>query len=307
MAVLTLTIPKRVSDNFGQPISIFYQLLAEYNQAKADTLILNLSQCHFINPFLVGGITALCFDHRNKGGKVEVIYPPEESNILQYFTLIGFPFGYEYAIAEKSILQQKLSEFNHRTYIPITLFPGLEEGNQPYLRELILSIINELLKTQLNLSNNVLSGIYYLIDELTNNIAEHSLSPKGILFAQFYPSKNFMDLCIADVGKGLYQSYHDSKKHFPASDLEALNLAISGKSTKNRAESRGFGISTSYRMLVNGLKGKFLMHSGSAFYAQTADTKIITSTPSTYQGCYIALRIPILDNSVFTIYNYVES
>ena len=52
------------------------------------------------------------------------------------------------------------------------------------------------------------------------------------------------------------------------SEVESLMLANEGYSTKNRpeAENRGYGISTSKRMLVEGMKGAFFMLSGGAFH-----------------------------------------
>jgi len=56
------------------------------------------------------------------------------------------------------------------------------------------------------------------------------------------------------------------------SSIEAINSAANGVSTKNRpeAEGRGFGISTSFDMLVNGLKGKYAVMSGNAFMSKNS-------------------------------------
>ena len=147
-----------------------------------------------------------------------------------------------------------------------------------------------------------------MIDELTQNIVDHSGTEKGMIFAQFFQSKNFMDICIFDTGKGLFQSYIDSDKHKPKNDSEALNFAVYGKSTKDIPESRGFGLSTSRDMLVNGLKGKFFIMSGNSFFIQTAVKEEVVTVPELYsmKGCYIAMRVPILDNQRFNPYDYME-
>lgn len=87
-----------------------------------------------------------------------------------------------------------------------------------------------------------------------------------------------------------------------------MNFAIYGKSTKNIPESRGFGISTSRDMLVKGLKGKFLLMSDDTIYLQTANKQEVIQLPEAnrYQGCYVAMRIPLLKDEQFSFYNYIE-
>jgi anti-sigma regulatory factor (Ser/Thr protein kinase) len=202
----------------------------------------------------------------------------------------------------------KLDEYSSKTFIPLVLFPTGANSAESNLRENVLAAINSILRKQLNLKGSILEAVYYLIDELTNNIADHSLSEKGILFAQFYPTKNYMDVCIIDYGKGIKQTYLDTKKANPVSDEEAVEFAIKGRSTKDQPVSRGFGISTSRAMLTEGLKGKFLIYSGSAMFYQNAEKQEIISLPQSahYQGCMVALRIPILNNAQFEFYKYTQ-
>ena len=104
------------------------------------------------------------------------------------------------------------------------------------------------------------------------------------------------------------QSYQKSQKFHPENEREAIEFAINGRSTKDRPESKGFGISTSRDMLVNGLKGKFFLLSGNTAYIQTTENKGIIDIPDNffYQGNYVALRVPTLIDPAFNLYNYVE-
>ena len=65
-------------------------------------------------------------------------------------------------------------------------------------------------------------------------------------------------------------------------DEEAITLALNGKSTKPEANSRGFGIPTSRKMLVNGLRGKFFMWTGTAFMYQNVEKEEIISVPEQF-------------------------
>ena len=106
----------------------------------------------------------------------------------------------------------------------------------------------------------------YLIDEAINNIVDHSGEERGFIFSQYFPASGYTDICIGDTGIGLLGSYKNAGRANITTHRDAIINAANGVSTKNRpeAEGRGFGISTSLDMLVNGLKGKFALLSGQA-------------------------------------------
>ena len=51
------------------------------------------------------------------------------------------------------------------------------------------------------------NAILYPISELVGNIFEHSGKDAGWIFAQHYPKKRLLDICIVDTGRGVAQSY----------------------------------------------------------------------------------------------------
>lgn len=216
--------------------------------------------------------------------------------------------GFNFNGLDSSTMISSLAKYQTKNYIPLVIYPTGKNVNDSSLRENVLSAINSILKLQLKLDGNVLSAIYYLIDELTNNVADHSCSNNGILFAQYYPSKNYLDVCITDNGRGIKKTYIDSGKASPKSDEEAIGLAVNGASTKDQAISRGFGLSTSRAMLANGLNGKFFLFSGNSFFYQNSQDKQIIVLPDnqSFKGCFIALRIPTLVNGNFDLYKYVR-
>ena len=110
-----------------------------------------------------------------------------------------------------------------------------------------------------------------MIEETLDNITEHSNSDRGFIFAQSYPTKGYLDLCIADRGVSLLGSYQRIQGNEISTDLEAIEAANRGLSSKNLpdAENRGYGIYTSKRMLTEGLGGQYLLLSGSSFYLKT--------------------------------------
>lgn len=288
-------------------MNYLFEILIQINEVNPTEVCFDFSKSKFISPFVIGGVIAISNSLKIQGKNVEVIFNKKNS-VPSYFDTIHFPEGYNFDGMTSAEMNSKLEEYNLKTFIPLVLFPTTAQNVESTLRENVLSAINTILKKQLNLTGALLQAIYYLINELTNNIADHSCSKKGILFAQFYPTKNYMDICIADFGKGIKQTYLDSGKAHPNSHVEAIEFAIKGKSTKNQAVSRGFGISTSRKMLTEGLKGKFFLYSGNAMFYQNFEKQGIIALPENafFQGCIVALRIPTIPNNDFNFYKYTE-
>lgn len=308
MAELTIKIPARISDNFGEPISLLLNYISSVNRSICSTINFDFSNCRFLNPFIIGGIASIARAEKQKGKEIKFLFNPSNEGVNSYVKAICFPDGFDYEKYPLNDLNRILEPYHTKNFIPLVCFPNAQNEDDSKIREKVISAIDSIFKNQLKLKGSVLQAIYYLVSELTQNIADHSNSEKGILFAQFYPSKNYMDVCIADYGKGLLQTYLDCGKYEVESDEQAVNSAVFGKSTKDLPESRGFGISTSRNMLVKGLKGKFFIYSGRSFFIQTLEKQELISIPEDfhYKGCYVALRIPILENEQFNFYNYVE-
>lgn len=197
-----------------------------------------------------------------------------------------------------------LNQCLQKTYIPIIGFPtNLRYTNE---RNNILSAVGNLLSRQAQLELNIKTGIKYLIEESVDNVIEHSESERGYIFSQSYPTKRYMDICIADNGITLLGSYRKMERNQFRDHLAAMKAAHSGISTKNLAdaENRGYGIRTSKEMLVSGLSGSFVMLSGNALYlkSRTVDECFALPDVATWQGTIVAMRVPYVNRN----FNYIR-
>lgn len=301
MKKLTITVPERFKENFGNPFSEIIKLLPELND-DWDEIIVDFQQSKFLVPHYLGPLSCMLFKKAQEGIIIKIINAPSYLSTIHFFQ--GLDFGQSYD-------QIDLSSYNNKTYLPIIHFPTGLDTKDAESRVAILSAIDSLLKIQLKLPISVLQAFYYFLDELTQNIVDHSGLNFGTVFAQFYPEKGYLDLSICDAGDGVFESYQVSPKFHPRNNKEAINFAVFGRSTKDIPESRGFGLITSRNMLVQGLKGKFLLASGDDFFVQIPDSKEngeIISLPenSKYVGCMIMLRIPVFVPSNFDIYKYIS-
>lgn len=230
-------------------------------------------------------------------------------NLSDYLRLIHFDtLGADSGTMRKAEFSAFMEKFSRKNYIPIIKFPATKERIED--KDNILSSIEKIMVSQTGLDANIVTGIKYMLAEIVDNITEHSHSPNGYIFAQCYPSKGFIDICIGDNGVTLLGSYKRREDCEIFSDEEAMRAANSGISTKNLpdAENRGYGLKTSRNMLIDGLGGQYIMVSGDTVYGKTpvAEGYVELPTGIRFEGTIVAMRIPYHDNSQFHYIKYIE-
>ena len=266
--------------------------------SEEDSLQIDFSHTKFISP--VFALSLIVF--LSRCGKHYSF-----ANMNEYLNLIGFGNGgIRPDKMRKSEFLATMEGFIRRTYIPIVNFSAKADSDE---KDIISSVVENLIIRQLNIPSNVAIGFKYMIEETLDNITEHSNSDRGFIFAQAYPTKGYLDLCIADRGVSLLGSYQRIPGNEIASDLEAIKAANRGFSSKNLpdAENRGYGIYTSKRMLTEGLGGQYLLLSGGSFYLKTPCFDSFYSLPDglRWNGTIVALRIPYIVDK-FNYINYIE-
>lgn len=229
------------------------------------------------------------------------------TNLNEYLSVIGLGSGgIRPDRMRKSEFLATMEGYIRKTYIPIVNFPAKADSDE---KDIISSVVENLIIRQLNIPSNVAIGLKYMIEETLDNITEHSDSDRGFIFAQAYPNKGYLDLCIADRGVSLLGSYQRIPGNEIESDLEAIKAANRGFSSKNlpEAENRGYGIYTSKKMLTEGLGGQYLLLSGGSFYLKTPAFDSFYSLPDglRWNGTIVAFRIPY-NVDKFNYINYIE-
>ena len=199
-----------------------------------------------------------------------------------------------------------MESYAKRTYVPVISFPA-ERNNDD--KEEILTVVENLIIRQSNIMANVARGLKYIISETIDNITEHSDSDRGYICAQAYPTKGYLDICIADRGVTLLGSYRKLDDNEIESDIEAIKAANRGLSSKNLpdAENRGYGIYTTKKMLISGLGGQYMIMSGGAVYMKSREIDRFFTLPGElrWNGTVVALRIPY-QAPRFNYINFIE-
>ncbi len=288
-----------VNDNFLDGLAQVVKIMAEADSSEDTDLTIDFSNTKFVSPVFV---LSLIVYLSGCGKRASII------NINDYLLTIGIQkFGIRTDLMRKTQFIAFMERFSKKTYIPIIAFPADSNNDE---KEAISTVVENMIISQSHIAPNVAQGIKYMVAETLDNITEHSESPIGYIFAQAYPQKGYLDICLADQGISLLGSYKKVPNNEIIDDFEAIKAANRRISSKNRpeAESRGYGIWTSKRMLVEGLGGQYLMVSGNSAYHKGINFDRFFSLPKglRWNGTLVAFRIPTKQMAAFSYINYIE-
>ena len=279
-------------------LSPVVRMMSQIEASEEKEVMIDLSQAQFVSPvFALSLIVYLA----GCGRLVSF------ANVPEYLSVIGLASG---GIKPDEMRQTEflamLEKYASKTYIPIIDFAAQRNSDA---KEVVSSIVENIIIRQLNIQANVVNGFKYMVDETLDNITEHSESARGYIFAQAYPCKRFLDVCIADCGVTLLGSYLKLSGNEIATDMEAIKAANRGISSKNLpdVENRGYGIRTSKGMLVDGLGGQYMMISGEGLYFKRPDYDSFFRMPEglRWGGTIVAMRIPY-QSAQFNYIHYIE-
>ncbi len=289
----------RIGNSFNYLIKVI-----EQSNSCDVSVVWDFEDVVFLHPFFLAPL-ALYKETSNKN----ISCINMSLRLQSYFNDIYFDRMLYFRDDAKEEIEAVMNDYMQKSYTPLCCF-AMSETN----KDTFSSVFRNIISKQSSLGIDSITPLSYFISELLDNIYEHSFSEKGYIFAQYLENENSLFLFIADIGitvagsfknRGLFQSDIDGD------DAVALRLANEGYSTKNRpeAENRGYGISTTKQMLVEGLGGSFFMISGGAFhrYERGAENYYANIKNLLYwPGTIVLLRIPCTIPQGFNYIDYLE-
>lgn len=295
---MCISIPKvTMDDRIGSAFNHLFTVIHQTESGEGE-IEWSFKNTPFLHPFFLAPLAIYKDSCMKRINCKDLQYTIDE-----YLKAVCFQNLYD---ATNLTQQDSLSSYLDKSYIPISRF-SINGENVDKIQEILQGIIER----QSNVASSMNTPIAHLLSELVGNIGEHSGCSHGYLFCQ--KVKRDLYFVIADSGKTIYRSYIDTQKYVDkigTDEAEALKIANEGYSTKDRpeAENRGYGISKSREMVVNGLGGAFFMLSGTAFYRHDNTGIYSVNIPEEYRwsGTIILIRIPIEAPENFNFYDYVE-
>ncbi|MDU0200181.1 hypothetical protein ACYEXS_19765 [Paenibacillus sp. MAH-36] len=172
---------------------------------------------------------------------------------------------------------------------------GLEKLNAKSFNQQYIDHTIQWLKLNVGLKTKSFSFLGTALSEIFNNIIDHSGSPNGgCAFAQHYPSKNQINLCIADSGMGIATRMKtrftvDHQGNDLVSDADFINFATHKKvSTKTTPKNRGMGLNTLLHIIDNN-KGSLQILSNEGSLRYNNGKKRLRDIDGYYKGTLIQI------------------
>lgn len=293
--VLIPDVPRdnRIGSAFNHLFNVIHQ-----TKAADDSTTWNFSDKIFFHPFFLAPL-AIYKDCCKKN----IICSNLSNTLKGYFSSVHFENVYDASNLSSS---NTLEGYLQKSYIPISRFT-MSNSNVEKIEE----TLQEILEKQSNIDSNMKNPISLFFSELVDNIKEHSASKYGYIFSQ--KVRDSLYVIIGDNGKTIYKSYVDTNTYLDKigeDEAKAIEFANNGYSTKDRpeAENRGFGLSKSRSMIVDGLGGAFFMLSGGAFYRHEEGSVKIAKLSEQFRwdGTIILVRIPLIAPPDFNYTDYLE-
>lgn len=210
---------------------------------------------------------------------------PKNKNCADYLKYFNFPEGFSEFISSSK-------------YIPIYKFSASKADEKSITdKSNILKNLIGICLEKLGSPNGSVNALNISVDEIISNIEDHSEAEYGWINAQYYPSKEYLDICIVDRGITINGKYQKVGKNF-GDDREALKCALLGESAKPE-KIRGSGLPTFTSMITQGFKGEMVIISGNAIvYANEKSDPVVQKLSVRWDGTIVALRIPKNSKSI---------
>ncbi len=305
-----INLPNDLNDDFGKSIYELFEVQKQLESSDYEVEV-NYANAKFTMPFFTLGLLLLLKQYKTKR-KIKCNFNFTKPNVSSYMDNIFFPNFLHCDNTSFENVSNILEGYRSKKYLPLLSFPIVTDFETSKIRDAFLNHFNQLIYAIIQAEPRLRSAISYLITETFENIVHHAKFDNGYVLVQTFPNKGYIDFAIGDLGRTLLDTYKEFKDNVydVNDDLSAMKSALSGKSTKRQDISRGFGISTSIKVISEGLGGKYFLYSGNTFTVKTdqADEIFVHSgdVPIYWQGALVFIRLPLIAPADFKLEDYYE-
>ena len=238
-------------------ISVIDNLIKLMNKIINDggkTIIFNFSkmkeQSYSSVHVSIAGIAKYYEEHKN----IKIVYKGDEGKYIGT-TNINSPL----------FVSENEKMLNNNIFDKVIIFSSTEDSS---------FISNELIR-QLShlfvLQDGVLEGLSWCINEIMDNVFNHSNSTHGYIMAQVHERKKHIQISIFDTGIGLKKSLSKSGEYTIKSEKEAIELSMEKGVSGNREIGQGNGL-WGLKQIVSENKGNLSIYSGRTYLAYDFST-----------------------------------
>ena len=213
-----------IFDNLTNPriVSEFINILNEIINSPNKNLILNFKNVKATFPNVSVPIAGIIENMSLRGINFEFYYLTEYLKKLSVKTPLR--------VQENKELAQKAS---------LDKIWRFDSADDIYL--IINSFVDELSHI-IVCEKGVLEGFEWSINEVLDNVLQHSSRSFGYVMGQVHPKTKHFAFCVYDTGQGIFNSLLSSLVHKPKTPAEALKLAVKEGVTRDKKIGQGNGL-----------------------------------------------------------------
>jgi len=260
----------------------FGTAVLKFIESKEHHLTLNLQRVTHAYPSGVLPLITILEGIRELGSTVYVDLPANDDT-RKLFRSVNWA---HYLAPE----QYDKSESVHDRHLVTSRF---EDSNQ---QKKVVDDFMDVVLRNMKVPRDIISGLEWSINEITDNVLNHSESKHGgLVQASTYPKNQIVAFSVADSGKGILESM---KEGFPSlrTDLDAIGEAIKAGVTRNPKFGQGNGLAGTLRVTTM-TGGSFDLTSGSGRLVVTpVETKRKRLYNGNYKGTIVNGQIKITDD-----------
>lgn len=272
----------------NKTIAICDAIVIQYEKYPETELIIDFDNCEFIYPdYALLFICTIKYLERIGCKVVGQILINRESKTAKYLaemnffeTLkVEFPFHADNIDDKSSVQIQKYTS-----------------ENQIEVLHSILKVLRE--KSSMN--DNVYASLDYCLNEVLDNVLNHSEENEGWVVAQYYENLNSIRLIVADYGIGIHKSLN---LRYNFSEEESLLKCIEEGVTNGKGQGHGLFATSTFVKLNKG----FLSICSGNKKLNITENKLTVKSIKRWNGTYIYLRINTnvdVDYTEFTSKHY---
>jgi len=150
------------------------------------------------------------------------------------------------------------------------------------------------LAERIECSKGVLEAFEWCINEVMDNVLQHSGSNEGFIMVQIHPEKHRAAICLADTGIGIYGTLTGSI-YKPKNAVDAITKALKEGVTRDSKDHQGNGLWGLLEMVSeNGGRLTVTSGSGSVFYREDGQVLTFDNVPyldRKYQSTIVDFQI----------------
>ncbi len=158
---------------------------------------------------------------------------------------------------------------------PLNKIFKYSDSNHVY--SLINVFLEELARSD-KFENGVFEGIEWCLNEVMDNVIQHSGAGCGFVMGQIHKSTKHVAFTIYDAGIGIYNSLKNTKYN-PRKPLDALTLALKEGVTRDKKNGQGNGMYGLRRIIENNRGRLTLTSHSSALFIKGDKTQDFNALP----------------------------